>query len=157
MFDDIGVRVLFLFSMKADLLRKHVSRIRRIFSVLKWWAETKLGPILFAVMVNDLIPSWGPRVKFVDHLIALEIVPRNSPSLMRYIANEINDFAVSNNMKLNHPGKCKEMRVSFLRIDSCEWQPIAVGGTCIESVQSSPVQSAFVSLRISLGQFIAIT
>lgn len=56
-------------------------------------------------MVNVLVPSWGPRAKFVDDLTALEIVPGNS-SLMRYIANEINNFAVSNNMKLN-PGKCK--------------------------------------------------
>ena len=91
--------------------------------------------MLFAIMVNDLIPSWGPRAKFVDDLTALEIVPRNSPSLMTHIANEINHFAVSNTMKLN-PGKCKEMRVSFLRYDSCEWQPIAVEGTRIEAVQS---------------------
>ena len=27
---------------------------------------TKLGPVLFAVMVNDLVQSWGARIKFVD-------------------------------------------------------------------------------------------
>jgi hypothetical protein len=36
---------------------------------------TKLGPILFAVMVNELLSAWGPRAKFVDDLTALEIVP----------------------------------------------------------------------------------
>ena len=50
---------------------------------------TKLDPILFAVMVNDLISIWGPRIKFVDDLTALEIVPRNSPSYMDHIVSDI--------------------------------------------------------------------
>ena len=29
---------------------------------------TKLDPQLFAVIVNDLVQSWGTRIKFVDHL-----------------------------------------------------------------------------------------
>ena len=29
---------------------------------------TKLGPELFAVMVNDLVESWVARIKFVDDL-----------------------------------------------------------------------------------------
>ena len=31
---------------------------------------TNLGPVLFAVMVNDLVQSWGARIKFVDDLTA---------------------------------------------------------------------------------------
>ena len=46
---------------------------------------TKLGPIMFAVMVNDLLSRWRPRAKFVDDLTALEIIPRNSPSMMNFI------------------------------------------------------------------------
>ena len=42
---------------------------------------TKLGPLLFAVMVNDLVQSWGARIKFVDDLTVLEVVPRIPPSL----------------------------------------------------------------------------
>ena len=42
---------------------------------------TKLGPVLFVVMVNDLVQSWGVRIKFVDDQTVLEVVPRNSPSL----------------------------------------------------------------------------
>ena len=38
---------------------------------------TKLGPVLFAVMVNDLVQSWNARIKFVDYLTVLEVVPRN--------------------------------------------------------------------------------
>ena len=29
---------------------------------------TKLGPLLFAIMVNDLVSSWVPRAKYVDDL-----------------------------------------------------------------------------------------
>lgn len=63
--------------------------------------EMILGPILFAVMVNDLLPIWGPRIKFVDDLTTMEIVPRNSPSYMCHIVSDIRAFACSNNMKLN--------------------------------------------------------
>ena len=38
---------------------------------------TKLGPVLFAVMVNDLDQSWNARIKLVDDLTVLEVVPRN--------------------------------------------------------------------------------
>lgn len=62
---------------------------------------TKLGPILFAVMVNDLVSSWGPRAKFVDDLTVLEIVQMNSPSLINCVVNELNAFAQTNNMRLN--------------------------------------------------------
>ena len=55
-------------------------------------------------MVNDLIPTWGPRIKFVDDLTAMEIIPRNSPSLMEFAVADIQTFARNNNMKLN-PGK----------------------------------------------------
>ena len=71
---------------------------------------TKLGPVLFAVMVNDLVQSWGDRIKFVDDLTALKVVPRNSPSLLNVVVVDIHAFAVNNNMRLN-PRKCKSMTV----------------------------------------------
>jgi hypothetical protein len=96
---------------------------------------TNLGPILFAVMVNELLSAWGPRAKFVDDLTALEIVPRNSPFLMNHIVADIHSFAEVNNMKLN-PGKCKEMIVNFLHFNASVLQPIIIGATRVESVSS---------------------
>ena len=61
---------------------------------------TKLGPVLFAVMVNDLVQSWGARIKFVDDLTVLEVVPRNFPSLLNVVVDDIYAFAVDNNMRL---------------------------------------------------------
>ena len=94
---------------------------------------TKLGPVLFAVMVNDLVQSWGARIKFVDDLTVLEVVPRNSPSLLNVVVDDIDAFAVNNNMRLN-PGKCKSMTVDFLHYNSCVPRPIAVGRSDIEQV-----------------------
>ena len=81
---------------------------------------TKLGPVLFAVMVNDLVQSWGARIKFVDDLT---VVPRNSPSLLNVVVDYIHAFAVNNNMRLN-PRKCKTVTVDSLHYNSCVPRPI---------------------------------
>ena len=75
---------------------------------------TKLGPILFSILVNPLLKDWQGRVKFVDDTTLLEIVRRCSPSLMCTVVDEISQFASSRGMELN-PKKCKEMIISFLK------------------------------------------
>ena len=65
-----------------------------------------------------MVRSWGPRIKCVDDLAMLEVIPRNSPSVMKHLVNDVNSFAHCNNMQLN-PNKCKLMRVGFLRYNSC--------------------------------------
>ena len=92
---------------------------------------TKLGPVLFAVMVNDLVQSWGARIKFVDDLTVLEVLPRNSSPLLNVVVDDIHAFAVNNNMRLS-PRKCKSMTVDFLHYNSCVPRPITVGGSDIE-------------------------
>ena len=62
---------------------------------------TKLGPFLFAVLVNSLLKDWNARIKFVDDTTALEVIPRCSPSLMPILVDEIAQFASSRGMKLN--------------------------------------------------------
>ena len=94
---------------------------------------TKLGPILIAVMVNELLSTWIPRAKFVDDLTALEIVPRNSPSVMSQVVADIQSFAEMNNMELN-PGKCKDMIVDFLHFNTSVLEPIVIGATHLETV-----------------------
>ena len=48
---------------------------------------TKLGPLLFAVLINSLLKDWPGRIKFVDDTSTLEIIPRYSPSLMPLVVN----------------------------------------------------------------------
>ena len=105
---------------------------------------TKLGPLLFAIMVNDLVSSWVPRAKYVDDLNVLEVVPRNFPSMLNFIVNEIESYAISNNMRLN-PLKCKELSVDF----SCSWQPIAVGCAFIERVSCFKLLEVYISEDLS--------
>ena len=105
---------------------------------------TKLVPMLFAVMVNELVNNWSLRVKFVDDLTIMEVIPRNSPSILRHVVLDVQEFASNNNMQLN-PVKCKEMRVSFLHYNSCELQPIATGGTYIEEVTSFKLLGVYIS------------
>ena len=69
---------------------------------------TKLGVILFTVMTNRLLSDWRLRIKYVDDTSALEIIPRNSPSVLNAVASDIHNFAIAHNMRLN-PIKCKEM------------------------------------------------
>jgi hypothetical protein len=84
-------------------------------------------------MVNDLISTWGPRIKYVDDLTAMEIVPRNSPSLMKFTVSEIQSFAWQNKMRLNRE-KCKDMTIDFLQYNATERQPIVTDGSQIEVV-----------------------
>ena len=69
--------------------------------------------MLFAVMVNELVNNWSLKAKFVDDLTIMEVIPRNSPRIMRHVVSDFQEFASNNNMQLN-PVKCKDMRVSFL-------------------------------------------
>ena len=74
---------------------------------------TKPGVILFIVMTNNLLCDWNLRTKFVDDTSALEIIPRNSISVLNNVAADIHNFAMEHNIKLN-PTKCKEMLINFL-------------------------------------------
>jgi hypothetical protein len=78
---------------------------------------TKLGPIIFFIMINDLkIPSLGNTGtwKFMDDVFISESLSRNSESHMQNHLDEVNTWADNNLMKLN-PKKCKEMHVCFLK------------------------------------------
>ncbi len=111
---------------------------------------TKLGAILFAVMVNDLMPTWALRAKFVDDLSNMEILPRNSPSILNYLVDDIQNFACNNNMRLN-PVKCKTMLVDFLHYNSCVPRPIATCGLVIEEVPSFKLLGVHLSANLTWG------
>ena len=95
-------------------------------------------------MVNDLVQSWGARIKFVDDLTVLEMVTRNSPFLLNVEVDDIHAFAVNDNMRLN-PRKCKTTTVDFLHYNSCVPRPIAVGGSDIEQVSTFKLLSVHLS------------
>ena len=96
---------------------------------------TKLGPILFAILVNSLAKNWHLRIKFVDDLSVFEVIPRCSPSLMPFIVNDIVHYANARGMRLN-PTKCKEMLFDFLHYRLPIQSPLSIGAQVVESVES---------------------
>ena len=78
---------------------------------------TKLGPILFLVMINDLTshsPLRSSNWFFVDGVTVSQVVNRSlSPGLQQDL-NSIEAWSTSNNMNLQ-PKKCKDFTISFLR------------------------------------------
>ena len=111
---------------------------------------TKLGPVLFFVMVNDLVSTWPKRAKYVDDLTILEIIRRNSPSYLNCIVDDIQCISHRNNMRLN-PAKCKGMTIDFLDYNSCTWRPICTGGVVIERVKSFKLLGVYVSEDLTWG------
>ena len=79
-------------------------------------------------MTNELLIDWNLRTKFVDDTTALETIPRNSTSLMNIVAENFNEFAEKNRMKLN-PRKCKEMAIDPLEYNTTVLRPITIENT----------------------------
>lgn len=74
---------------------------------------TKLGPILFAIMINDLAvksPLKADHWKYVDDVTLSEVVKTETTSNLQSDLNIISMWANENNMNLN-PKKCKEMLI----------------------------------------------
>ena len=69
---------------------------------------TVLGPILFMIMINDLLVDWNDRWKYVDDSSVSETLSRNQSSNFQTILDGIMLWCARNNMSLN-PRKCKEI------------------------------------------------
>ena len=96
---------------------------------------TKLGPLLFLIMVNDLKVSVD-SVKFVDDTTLWETITsaQLSTSVLQAQISECSSWLAKNNMKLN-PTKTKEIRVCFSTYDAKALPPLTIDG-CITSVVS---------------------
>ena len=96
---------------------------------------TKLGPLLFLIMVNDLKVSVD-SVKFVDDTTLWETITsaQSSTSVLQAQISECSSWLAKNNMKLNTT-KTKEIRVCFSTYDAKALPPLTIDG-CIISVVS---------------------
>ena len=100
---------------------------------------TKLGPILFLVMVNNLrITSPDTRMwKYVDDVSTSESLSRNCTSITQSTLNSVQLCASDNWMKLNII-KCKELCVSSLG-ETPQLMPLTIDGHPVETVRSHKV------------------
>ena len=92
----------------------------------------KQGVILFIIMTNNLFL----RVEFLDDTSAIEILPRNSISLLNSIVSDIHRFSMDHNMQLNLI-KCKEMLINFMFYPDFTLRPLVVGNNSIEHVSTN--------------------
>ena len=95
---------------------------------------TKLGPLFFLVMINDLWTDL-PLYKYVDNCTIYEVVPKAEPSILQNELNKIIEWTDSNNMKINVT-KTKELSVSFLK-NSPPADRLTVNNQSLDSVRSS--------------------
>jgi hypothetical protein len=97
---------------------------------------TKLGTILFLVMINDLKMKSlnSSHWKYVDDVTISEVIKETEESRLQTELNELQQWACENDMKLNGL-KCKEMVISFLR-QSDNYTPLHINDQQLELVTS---------------------
>ena len=93
---------------------------------------TKLGPWLFALMVDDIDVTNTELWKYVDDSTIAQNVAKNQASRIQDDVNELVTKSGENNFQLNEK-KCKEMRISFAKTPA-DFNPIIVNGKAIERV-----------------------
>ncbi len=127
-----------------DFLLDHKQRVRLSSDCYSEWGYvpagvpqgTKLGPWLFAIMVNEDVNVTGDKElwKYVDDTSTAELVPKNTPSTLQNSVDEFTRKSQANKFRLNE-GKCKEFRIDFSKSNNA-FVPIVINNKAIEVVPS---------------------
>ena len=98
---------------------------------------TKLGPLGFLLMINDLLTpsaSFG-MWKYVDDTTLSEKVPKGRQSRAQEAVDHVSNWSADNLFQLNLE-KTKELTISFCRSPEL-FDPVIVDGTQIQATTSS--------------------
>jgi hypothetical protein len=117
---------------------------------------TKLGPILFLVMINDLTMQSlnSSHWKYVDDVTISEVIKETEESRLQTELNELQQWACENDMKLNGL-KCKEMVISFLR-QSDKYTPLHINDQQVELVTSFKILGLTINNHLKWNDNVAI-
>ena len=64
------------------------------------------GPVLFLVVINDLHTNVDVY-KFIDDTTLMEVIPKDSTSVMQYACDELNEWNLDNDMNINVKKSCE--------------------------------------------------
>ena len=110
---------------------------------VEWWG-TRIGPLGFAVIVNDAaVDTPFVTLKYVDDLTLVESKPYSQKSAMQQYLNDFQQWAFVNNMKLN-PNKCASMKVSFL-VNDHDDPPLTISNIPLQELQVAKILGVHIS------------
>ena len=97
---------------------------------------TRLGPILFIVLVNDASSDCPWRWKYVDDLTLGQVVKYGEHSNMQHHLNNLSDWCKQNDV-LPKPAKCQSMIISFFKrqVPPVSFSMDSVNLTCISHIK----------------------
>ena len=107
---------------------------------------TRVGPLLFLVMVNDLQCDL-PSVKYVDDTTIYEVLKAGELSKMQEAANSCHQWAIKNKMQINTT-KTKEILIDFTK-KKRDLPPLSINNTQIERVSSQKLLGIQISHDLS--------
>ena len=94
---------------------------------------TRLGPVLFILMINDLQLESCKTYKYVDDTNALQISNDAQSDSLQLAANEASQWSKDNDMVIN-PTKTKELIINFSITKFQNFRPLYIDETEIERV-----------------------
>ena len=114
---------------------------------------TVLGPILFMIMINDLLKDWESRWKYVDDTTLSETVIVNEESVLQCTLDGINLWCEENDMVLN-TRKCKEILICFWK-KKPNFQQLTVNNYPVEHVNSAKLLGVMLSSDLKWNEHVA--
>ncbi len=95
---------------------------------------TKLGPVLFILMINDLQPSMCLTSTYVDDTSLLDVSGNPQSGDLQVAATETDIWSKQNDMKLN-PSKTKYLLFDFSVTEFTNFRTISIGSIKIDRVK----------------------
>ncbi len=156
--EDMGVPPIILRWIACFLFQRR--QRTKIGTVLSPWSHihggvpqgTKLGPLLFVVMINDLLVKCE-GFKYVDDTTLKHTdFDYQSSNTLQEATNDAYTWSLNNHMKVN-PKKTKEMNITF-RQNTENISPITLDNIPLESVTTSKLLGVVISNDLKWGPHI---
>jgi retron-type reverse transcriptase len=113
---------------------------------------TVLGPILFMIMINDLLKEWESRWKYLDDTTLSETVAVNDQSVLKITLDGIYSWCEENDMVLN-ARKCKEILICFWK-KKHNFQQLTVNDYPVEQVKSAKLFGLILSSDLKWNEHV---